>query len=47
MSTYVLTVTIQFGFPQSGSSNYALSAFNESESEDLQQGPSLKFTDIC
>ena len=31
----VLTVTIGLGFPQPGSSNYALSASNESESEEL------------
>ena len=39
----ILTVPIRLGFPQPESSNYALSAFNESESEKLPQGPSLKF----
>ena len=38
-----LTVTIRLGFPQPECSNYALSAFNESESEKLPQGPPLKF----
>ena len=39
----LLTVTIRLGFPQPKSSNYALSAFNESESEKLPQVPPLKF----
>ena len=38
-----LTVTVRSGFPQPESSNYALSALNESESEELPQGPPLKF----
>ena len=38
-----LTVTIRLGFPQPESSNYALSALNESKSEELPQGPPLKF----
>ena len=39
----LLTVTIRLGFPQPESTNYALSALNESEIEEFPQGPPLKF----
>ena len=38
-----LTVTVRLGFPQPESTNYALSAFNESVSDKFHQGPPLKF----
>ena len=38
-----LTVTIRLSFPQPESTNYALSALNESEIEEFPQGPPLKF----
>ena len=37
---------MRLGFPQPESTNYGISALNESESEKFPQGPPLKFDSV-